>query len=191
MNKTRRLTVSALLSGLILLFGLTPVGLIPLGFINVTTLCLPVIIGTLIMGLKAGLLFGFMFGTVSLMSMLGFGMTPPSTLASNLFASLPLGAILMCYIPRLTVPVVAWLVYNSKESRIKFAAPAASFTNTVLYLGLMWAFYALAGLNTAPIVGLILGTGFLAGGAEALVAFLIVPPVTKALNKFLQKGVTK
>ncbi|MGI6215159.1 MAG: ECF transporter S component, partial [Christensenellales bacterium] len=150
MNKTRKLTISALICGLILLFGLTPVGLIPLGFINVTTLCLPVIIGTLAMGIKTGMLYGFLFGTASLMSMLGLGMTPPSTLAANLFASSPVGAIIMCYVPRFAVPYVAWKVYGGKEKRINFAAPAASFTNTVLYLGLMWLFYALAGLDTAP-----------------------------------------
>ncbi len=191
MNKTRNLTISALLCGLILLFGLTPVGLIPLGFINITTLCLPVIAGTLTMGLKAGMLYGFLFGTASLLSMLGLGMMPPSMLASNLFASLPVGAVIMCYVPRFAVPFTAWAVYGGKEKRIKLAAPAASFANTILYLGLMWAFYALAGLDTAPIIGLILGTGFLGGGAEALTAFLIVPPLTKAINKFLRKEATK
>ena len=40
------LTTLALLMALIILLGFTPVGLIPLGFINVTTLCIPVIIGT-------------------------------------------------------------------------------------------------------------------------------------------------
>ena len=60
-HSTYRLTLTALFVALILLFGLTPVGLIPLGFINVTILCVPVVAGTLILGLKTGLLLGACF----------------------------------------------------------------------------------------------------------------------------------
>ena len=57
----KRFTAASLLVGLVLLLGFTPIGLIPLGFINVTILCIPVVIGTLLMGLKTGLLLGFTF----------------------------------------------------------------------------------------------------------------------------------
>lgn len=45
-QKTHHLVLTALFVALILLLGFTPLGLIPLGFINVTILCVPVIIGT-------------------------------------------------------------------------------------------------------------------------------------------------
>ena len=60
-NSTYRLVLTALFVALVILFGLTPVGLISLGFINVTLLCIPVIAGTLILGLKTGLLLGRVF----------------------------------------------------------------------------------------------------------------------------------
>ena len=63
------------------------------------------------------------------------------------------------------------------------AALAGSLTNTVLYLGLMLLFYVLRGLNAQPIIGLILGTGLIAGGAEAMVAALLVPPILAAVRK--------
>ena len=58
-NKVRKLVLYALFVALIFVLGLTPVGLIPLGFINVTLLCIPTIVGTVILGLKAGLVLGF------------------------------------------------------------------------------------------------------------------------------------
>ena len=53
------MTAAALLVALVFLFGITPVGLIPLGFINITVLCVPVIIGKHTLGLKTGLVIGF------------------------------------------------------------------------------------------------------------------------------------
>ena len=55
---TKKLVLTAALLALVLLFGLTPLGLIPLGFINVTLLCLPVIIGAIYAGPGVGLILG-------------------------------------------------------------------------------------------------------------------------------------
>lgn len=189
-NDTRRLTLTALFIALVFLLGLTPLGLISLGFINVTVLCVPVIVGTLLLGLKTGLLLGFFFGTASLMSVMGLSMTAPSGLASALFArSIPL-CILMCYVPRLLVPVAAHCAYRlaaKGEARrpraLPVSAAAGSLTNTIVYLGMMWGFYALTGLDAASIQALILGTGALAGGSEAVVAAVLVTPLVTALWK--------
>ena len=55
MNKsTTRLTLTALFVALVLLFGLTPIGMIPLGFINISLLGIPVVVGTLVLGLDDG-----------------------------------------------------------------------------------------------------------------------------------------
>lgn len=79
------------------------------------------------------------------------------------------------------------ILYLKKYSA-GISAFAASLTNTVMYLGLMWLFYAVSGLDTSKIIALILGTGFIAGGAEAFVAFLLVPPIYKALSRINSKG---
>ena len=182
------MTAAALLIALVFLFGMTPVGLIPLGFINITVLCVPVIIGTITLGLRSGLVLGFCFGTASTMSMVGMSLTPPSALASALFAVSPLSAVLMCYLPRLLVPVVTYTLHAVLQKRFKkialpVSAAAGSLTNTVFYLGLMLLFYALNGLDTASILALIAGTGLIAGGCEAIAAALITVPVVTALSK--------
>ena len=54
-----------LLAGLIFLMGQTPLGLIPLGFCNVTLLVIPVAVGTIYMGWKNGLILGATFAATS------------------------------------------------------------------------------------------------------------------------------
>jgi len=188
-KKTRHMVLTALFIALILLLGFTPLGLIPLGFINITILCLPVVIGTIMLGLKTGLILGFCFGTVSAMSAFGIAGTP-SSLAATLVAANPLLALVMCYVPRLLVPVMVQLMYSlvsrgNDNSRIALpvAAAAGSLTNTVCYLGLMLLFYVMAGIEYANLLALIGGTGLIAGAAEAVAAAVITTPVVIALRK--------
>ena len=101
LSKTFRLTFTALFIALVLFLGLTPFGLIPLGFINVTLLCVPVAVGCVLLGLKTGLCLGLCFGLVSLLSALGLSGVPASALAGALVARSPLLAALMCFVPRL------------------------------------------------------------------------------------------
>ena len=56
-------------------------------------------------------------------------------------------------------------------------------TNTVFYLGLMLLFYTMAGLDSAPVLGIIGGTGIIAGSLEAVAAAVIATPCVLALNK--------
>ncbi len=190
---TKKLVLYALFIGLIFFLGLTPWGLIPLGFINVTVLCIPTIVGTLVLGIKAGFLFGFFFGTASLMSVLGLSMVPPSMLAGTLLAQNPLFAVLMCYIPRLLVPATTYLVYrllnrDGSPKRLSAipAAVAGSLTNTICYLGLMLLFFSLSGLDYTPVLTIIGGTGIIAGTTEAIAAAVIATPTAIALNKLVK-----
>ena len=186
---TSRFVLTALFVAIILFFGLTPIGMIPLGFINISLLGVPVVVGTLLMGLKCGLLFGACFGTISALSAFGIYGTP-STLAATLVAASPALALVMCYLPRLLVPIAAHLVYKlvsrgqaECKKALPFAAVAGSLTNTVFYLGLMLLFYVLTGIDSEKVLALIGGTGAIAGTAEAVVNALITTPVVIALWK--------
>lgn len=205
-SSTHNLVLNALFVALVLLLGMTPIGLIPLGTINVTILHIPVIAGTLFLGLKSGLLLGFFFGACSALSVFGLTLTPPQALAAALGTANPLLCILMCFIPRLMVPVVTWLIHDTlakqkdnsrpvnKHISSAISALFGTITNTVLYLSLMVVFYNLAGLDVNGLIAKLglEGVGFFgvigviaagAGGMEAIAAFLIVPPITGALGK--------
>ena len=188
-NNTRHLVLTALFIAMILLLGFTPLGLIPLGFINVTILCVPVVIGTIVLGLRTGLMLGFCFGTVSALSAFGI-MGTPSSLAATLVAANPFLALVMCYVPRLLVPVTVHLVHGLvsgikaiERAALPAAAAAGSLCNTVFYLGMMLLFYVMMGIDYANLLALIGGTGLIAGVAETVAAAVITTPVVVALRK--------
>lgn len=188
-EKMFRFVLTALFIALILLLGLTPVGMIPLGFINISLLGVPVVIGTLLLGLKTGLVLGFCFGSISALSAFGIYGTP-SALAGALVAASPVLALIMCYLPRLLVPVVAFCVNKmiargeiGKKRAVAAAAVAGSLTNTILYLGLMLLFYVIMGIDSAKVLTIIGGTGLIAGSLEAVANALVSVPVLTALRK--------
>ena len=147
-NRSRNLktlVLGAILAAVTLVLGMTPMGIIPLGFINVTIMCIPVVVGTVCCGLKVGLILGAAFGIASACSAFGVSLVPTSALVSLLMAESPYQVVLMCLVPRLLLPVVVHLVYQgfAKKSEklgkvgVSVAAAAGSLTNTVLYLGIM------------------------------------------------------
>ena len=200
-KKTYNLAITGLFIALVLILGLTPLGLIPLGFVNLTILHIPVILGTILLGFRTGLILGACFGIVSTMCLLGISMAPASALGYNLLVANPLYAITMCIVPRLLVPTVTWIVYKivarGKEKSLVAVPVAAIFgsaTNTVFYLGLMYAFYYLAGLDLGMLaeklgvaglsfVGIIGAIAAGGGGMEAVAAALISPPIAAAVWK--------
>lgn len=200
-KKNYNLAITGLFIALVLILGLTPFGLIPLGFVNLTILHIPVILGTILLGFRTGLILGACFGIVSTMCLLGISMAPASALGYNLLVANPLYAITMCIVPRLLVPTVTWIVYKivarGKEKSlvaVPVAAIFGSMTNTVFYLGLMYAFYYLAGLDLGMLaeklgvaglsfVGIIGAIAAGGGGMEAVAAALISPPIAAAVWK--------
>lgn len=190
----RTMTLTAVFIALVLLLGLTPFGLIHLGFVNITILCVPVVIGTLFLGLRVGLVLGACFGTVSALSAFGIYGTP-SALAAALVAASPMLAAVLCFVPRLLVPLLAYAVHTLLEKKqnkplrsYAIAAAAGSLTNTVFYLGLMLLFYILCGINSDKVLALIGGTGLIAGSCEAAAAAILCPPILSALHKAFRRA---
>lgn len=181
-KQLNNLVLLALFVGLIFLLGQTPLGLIPLGWCNVTLLVIPVAIGTIYMGLKSGLVLGLAFGATSMVSAL----IKPSVLVGTLMGSSPLAVVVMTFLPRLCIPLVIWGVYKllakkQKHLAVAVAAACGSLTNTILYLGLMLIFYMMAGIDNTAVLTAIGATAGGAGPCEAIAAALICPPILTAL----------
>ncbi len=201
-NNIRLMTLTSLFIALIAILSFTPFGLISLGIINVTILAIPVIIGTILLGLQPGLVLGLAFGLISTLSMIT---TPKSLLATTLYAANPLFAILMCIVPRVLIPVVTWLVFRAvsgknphRAAALPIAAVAGSATNTVFYLGLMLLFYHIIGfgdeavstalatrdlLSFDMLLKFIAGLTASAGIPEAIAAAILTTPIVMALWK--------
>ncbi|MGN0746899.1 MAG: ECF transporter S component [Aristaeellaceae bacterium] len=181
-KQLNNLVLLALFVGLIFLLGQTPLGLIPLGWCNVTLLVIPVAIGTIYMGLKSGLVLGLAFGATSMVSAL----IKPSVLVGTLMGASPLAVVVMTFLPRLCIPLVIWGVYSllakkQKHLAVAVAAACGSLTNTILYLGLMLIFYMMAGIDNTAVLTAIGATAGGAGPCEAIAAALICPPILTAL----------
>lgn len=183
-NQMKNLVLLALFVALIFLLGQTPLGLIPLGWCNVTLLVIPVAVGTIYMGLKYGLILGLAFGATSFVSAL----IKPSVLVSTLMGASPVLTMVMTFVPRLCIPLVIWGMYTllrgrQKHMAVAVAAACGSLTNTILYLGLMLLFYVLCGIDNTAVLTAIGATAGGAGPCEAIAAALICPPILTALWK--------
>ncbi|MBQ5712284.1 MAG: ECF transporter S component, partial [Oscillospiraceae bacterium] len=62
---TRYMATLAMMSGLLVVMGMTGIGFIPLPVIKATTMHIPVILGAILLGPKAGAVLGAVFGLCS------------------------------------------------------------------------------------------------------------------------------
>ena len=186
MNKRKLhfMTVTSLLAALVVLLGLTPIGFINVGVVYITFLCVPVIVGALAVGKKCGLILGACMGFVSFYTAL----RAPSALVAPIMQSGLGYVIVMCFAPRLLVPLVTygvqkWFGNASSKVALPVASALGSLTNTVLYLGLMVAFYRIVGITNDALLTTISTIVLTAGLPEAGAAALIATPIVAALRK--------
>lgn len=184
-KQVNQMVLAALFMALLLLLGFTPLGMIPLPGIRISILAIPVVVGTLLMGWRWGLVFGACFTFSSLWN----AFTQPSALVAMLMEQNPAYVIAMSLLPRLCIPLTAYGIYAKAAQRAKpavrsiLAAIGGSLTNTLGYLGLMLVFFTVCGLDSQAVLTLIAGTGLIGGSLEALAGAIIVPPVLAALSK--------
>ena len=127
-KKTSEMVKMALFIALIILLSVTPLGYIPLGAINATTIQMPVIIGAVLFGWKKGAVLGGVFGLTSLIKN-----TLQPNLTSFVFSpfvpvfgeeSGSFWAIIISLVPRIMIGVIAALVFalltKFKLTTIKF-----------------------------------------------------------------------
>lgn len=179
----------AVLIAIMLLFGFTPIGYIPLPFAELTLMCLPVIIGTFVLGLRSGFGLSLVFIVTSIMQLV----IKPSALALILLDANPVLCVVSLIIPRLLIAPVTWFTYRAMCQRwprasMVTASAAGSLINTFVYLGLLqwWFVSAMAvgfgmtdAVATATIWGIVLTNGL----PEAALAAVICPLVSRAVSK--------
>ena len=201
----QEMVLTALFTALLLLMGFTPLGLIDLPFIKATTLHIPVIIGSILLGPFRGAFLGGVFGVLSVWkstiapSALSFAFSPFIPLPGESHGSA--WALVIAIIPRVLVGVVPWFVVRLFElipaNRLAVksagsiaAAVIGSAGNTGLVMGLMGltlggSFAAVKGIGGDEVWAGILAIVFANGVPEAIAAAVIVPVIVLALTKVL------
>lgn len=204
---TRKLVTAGMLSAIAIVLGLTPLGFIPVGPVKATIMHIPVIIAAIIEGPLVGLVVGLIFG---LTSMFQAAVMPTSPVAIVFLD--PLVAVL----PRLIIPVAAYLVYSGVKTLYKrsaltqkkgvaiasfLAAAVGTLVNTVGVLFMIYVRHAaefaekISTVLESPISVESLGRYLIAaiaipqGSVEVVVAAVIVTAVVKALQKLYKSEI--
>jgi len=185
-QKVRMITFNALFIALMLVMKLTGIGLIRLGVINITFYCTIITICTLLLDLKSGLIQGAAFATISLIDAL----QAPTTLVAPIVTQSVFTTVLLCYVPRLLVPVVTYfshklLCKNPKSDEVALAAAGAlgSVTNSVLYLGIMVLCYLPMLADYPAVLGTTGGIVLYGSIPEAVAAGFLTPALVVALRQ--------
>jgi len=141
--KVRQITLAAILTAIILLMAFTPLGYLRVGAVSITFLVIPVVIGGMTLGPLWGGFLGAVFGATSFAQCFmgdAFG-------AALVSISLP-ATVLTCFIPRILIGVVAGVLFPaiwkaSKNGVLSFVvtAIAGTLTNTILFVGMVIAFF--------------------------------------------------
>lgn len=204
-SKTVSLVQVALFAALIIIMANTPLGYIPLGFMNATLIHIPVILGAVLLGPKKGAFLGFVFGLTSFIRSI---MIPGVTsFVFNPFYSVGeihggFGSIIICFLPRILVGVVPYFVYqvlyrilkNKKSGQyisLGVAGVAGSLTNTILVMSLIVVFFKdsyaqVMGYAAEAIYGAVALIVVTNGIPEAIIAAVIVSFVGKVLIRFIK-----
>lgn len=201
MTKTKDMVTTAMFAAIIIAMSFVPyLGYIPLGFMNATIIHIPVIIGAIILGPKKGAFLGGIFGFTSMINN-----TFNPNLTSFVFSPFyGLGdvhgnykSLIICFIPRILIGVVAYYVYIVLVKILKkknigniaalaAAGAAGAFTNTLLVMNGIYLFFGssyagVKGIAADALYGLILGVIGTQGVPEAVVAAILTAAIGKAL----------
>ncbi len=208
-KKTEEMVLTAIFAAIIIAMANIPyLGYLNLGVISATLIHIPVIIGAILIGPKAGAFLGFVFGATSLIRAT-FEPNLSSFAFSPFYAGGNMWSLVVCFVPRILIGIVSYYVFHSmmklwkkgKEEQKKnmgaeavslvVAGVAGSMTNTLLVMNLIFVFFsdqygavqgvAGAGAIYKFIVGVIVANGI----PEAIVAGVITAMVCKVMLKVM------
>lgn len=197
-HDTRWMVSVALMAAIVVVLANTPLGLIPLPITKATTVHIPVILGSILLGPTAGAILGGVFG---ICSMIINTMTPALTsFAFSPFLSttgIP-GALKAIWVSvgcRILIGLIAgWLwifLKRFKKNQMIWLAVtgfAGSMVNTISVMGSIYFLFAeqyaqAKEVAVSAVWGLILGTVTASGIPEAIIAAILVSVIGKALLK--------
>ncbi len=193
---TRYMATLAMLCGVLLVMGMTGIGFIPLPVIKATTMHIPVILGAVLLGPKAGGILGGLFGMCSIWAntttpgLLSFAFSPFMTTEGLPGVLKSLWIALGCRILFGVIAGWSWILVKKVTQKEYIALPVtaafATICHTLLVMGSIYLLLAqqyAAAKNVAvtAVFGLVMGTVTASGIPEAIVAAVLVTVIGKAL----------
>ena len=187
---TIRMTQLALLIAIELIMAVTPLGYIMIPPISATLMHIPVIVGALVMGPKAGAALGTVFGLTSLWKATTQATSPVDLAFSPFVSGKPIQSLIMCMGPRILLGVIAALLFKAfiktfhgkERISIGLSAVLATICHTVMVLGLLAIFFSEFGMGVMTVV---LSLVTVSSACEMLVAAIISVAVCIPLRRSL------
>lgn len=198
-NKIQQLTLAAFFVAIEIVMSLTPLGYIRLGATAITTMHLPVILASILLGYKTGLLTGFVFGMTSMLTatfnpdITAFCFSPfysSGAVSGNFFS------LVIAFVPRMLLGILPYFIYkliNDKFDNTILASSISAIFNTLLHtllvLGMIALFFgkeyqSVAGASVKTAIIIVLSTN---GILEIILAGLVIPVMVKALKPSLDR----
>ena len=191
---TKGLVELSLFCAIIFVLGLTPFGYIPTPAFNIVTVHVPVIIGSIVLGWRKGLILGFVFGLTSFITT----MIRPNAM-SLFFSPLISGNLLslvVCFLPRMLVGIVPYFVFSFfkksnkaiKKIGLILSGALGSITNTVFVMGFIYVFFGekyaeIIGNSFDTIIKVMIASVGVSASAEAIVASIFTFAICNILIK--------
>lgn len=204
MKNTKNFTLTAMFLAIMILLAVTPLGFIPIGPINATTMHIPVIVASIILGPRLGAFLGGTFGLISIIRST-FIPTPLSFVFSPFIPVIGTDqgswkALIVALIPRILIGVVPYFVYKGIQRLTKnkvsplslfLAGIAGSLTNTILVMNLIYFLFQqdyaqVLGTNINAVYSAVLAVIFTSGVPEAIVAGLVTAAVSTVLLRMIR-----
>ena len=201
-HDTRYMAMLAMLSGVLFVMGMTGIGFIPLPVIKATTMHIPVILGAILLGPRAGAFLGAIFGICSIWvntttpGLLSFAFSPFMSTEGLIGVVKSLWISLGC---RILFGVLAgwlWMLCRKILKQEYIALPVTAAVSTIFHtLLVMGSIYFLLAQQYAEaknvaisaVFGLVMGTITASGIPEAIAAAILVTVIGKALLHLLDR----
>ncbi len=184
-TKTQKLVYYAMVMAIIILMAVVPfLGFIQIPPIAITLVHIPVIIGTLLFGWKAGILFGLTFGVSSMLVAITRGA------ATDLLFINPLVSV----VPRVIFGALIYPLYTlfarifKKESAtIGVTAFVSSFVHSVLVITAIFITLNMGAWDVATFRTILAAVLTINITLEAVASTLIAIPLVKAVKSYLNR----
>lgn len=192
----RELTTLGLLTGVLLLMSVTPLGYFHTFGLDISLMMVPVAIGAMLMGPKAGAWLGLIFGATSFYQ----AVTGSSVFSTMLFNINPIYAFLLCIPTRVLMGFLTGVIFKAAQKVDKKKTVCyfvggffAAFLNTLFFMGMLLICYwntefiqgineTLGGLNPLMFVVAFVGVN---GALEMPSSCIVGGIVSKAVNRAL------
>ena len=193
---TRGMVELGLMSAIVIVMAMTPLGYLKTPFLSITLLTIPVAVGAIVLGPKGGAILGAVFGATSFAQALsGSGMS------AFLLQASPLGTAFLCFVPRILEGFLCGLIFkvlrkaNLKKTAYYIAGFSCPILNTVFFMGTLVAIFyqteyiqnLVTSLNVSNpltfIVALVGIQGLIEAGVCGILSSIISSTLAKALKR--------